>query len=303
MTDGDLSSVNPPTAQAKYANTADAHAAYLRRLGLDHAPEPTLAALHDLHARHLARIPYENLGIMLGRPPSVAPEACVRRVGEVGRLGYCFHQNGAAQLLLSALGYDVQRRHGQVWTGADGPTDEGDLNHLVLVVRIPGEEGRWWFDVGLGDAFGAPLQLVDGQVRDVAGFSYRLADVCEDGWTFHHDAAGTFTGVRVTQRPSHSAAVEAAHHHLSTHADSGFVQRFVVQRRDATGVDTVRGCLLTRLEPTTRSERELLTFADWRDALTDGVGLALDDVAQDHLRPLFDRMLADHRSWVGAGRP
>jgi arylamine N-acetyltransferase len=109
------------------------HAAYLRRLGLDHAPEPTLQTLVDLHARHLARIPSENLGIMLGRPRSVAPQAGVRRVAAVRRLGYCFHQNGAALLLLG-LGYHVEHRHGQVWVDVvgvplgDGPVDA--LRHL-----------------------------------------------------------------------------------------------------------------------------------------------------------------------------
>lgn len=280
-----------------------AHAAYLQRLGLDHAPEPTLERLRILHARHLARIPYENLGIMLGRPPSVDPDDCVRRVGEVGRLGYCFHQNAAAEVLLRGLGYDVERRHGQVWTGDAGPAADGDLNHLVLVVRIPGEDGRWWFDVGLGDGFASPLELIDGDVTDTAAFAYRLDGVAADGWRFHHDPSGTFTGVLVTGRPSDGAAVAAAHRHLSTSPDSGFVRRFVAQRRDDTGIDTVRGCLLTRTEPRAQTERELLSFDDWRAALVHVVGLPLDDVAQDDLRGLFDAMLGDHRAWVAAGRP
>ena len=280
-----------------------AHAAYLQRLGLDHAPEPTLETLRVLHGSHLARIPYENLGIMLGRPPSVDPDDCVRRVGQVGRLGYCFHQNAAAEVLLRGLGYDVERWHGQVWTGDAGPTADGDLNHLVLVVRIPGEVGRWWFDVGLGDGFAAPLAVIDGDVADEAGFAYRLDEVGADGWTFHHDPTGTFTGVRVTDRPSDAAAVAAAHRHLSTSAESGFVRQFVAQRRDATGIDTVRGCLLTRTEPSSRTDHELLTFDDWRAALADVVGLPLDDVVDDELRQLHERLLPLHRSWVEAGRP
>ena len=46
-------------------------AAYLSRLGIDVPPPPTLDSLFLLHQRHLERVPYENLAIMLGRPPSV----------------------------------------------------------------------------------------------------------------------------------------------------------------------------------------------------------------------------------------
>ena len=123
------------------------------------------------------------------------------------------------------------------------------------------------------------------------------------GWTFHHDPSGTFTGVRVSGRPSDGAAVATAHRHLSTSPESGFVRRLVAQRRDTSGVDTVRGCLLTRTEPTAQTERELTTFDDWRAALTDVAGLPLDGVAEQDLRGLFDRMLTDHRAWLTAGRP
>lgn len=271
-------------------------AAYLRRLGLDDAPEPTLEALVDLHRRHLARIPYENLGIMLGTPPGVDPAECVRRVGDVGRLGYCFHQNGAAQVLLRSLGYAVERRHGQVWTGSPDP--EGELNHLVLVVTVPGQPGRWWFDVGLGDGFGEPVRLVDGPFTDGGGFGYALEDVAEGGWLYRHAATGTFDGVLVTERSSDVGAVEAAHRRLSTSADSPFRRMFVAQRRDGAGVETVRGCLWSRVAPDGHEERELVEFESWREALGDGLGLSLTGVDEAALRGLFERMLAAHREWM-----
>ena len=280
-----------------------AHAAYLRRLGLDHTPEPTLATLRLLHARHLERIPYENLGIMLGRPPSVDPDDCVRRVAELGRLGYCFHQNAAAEVLLRGLGYAVERRHGQVWTGDAGPVADGDLNHLVLVVRIPGEDRRWWFDAGLGDGFASPLEVVGGEVADTAGFAYRLDEVGADGWRFHHDPSGTFTGVLVTGRPSDAAAVAAAHRHLSTSPDSGFVRRFVAQRRDATGIDTVRGCLWHRILPDGASQTELASYDAWREALVDGTRLSLEGIEDGELRTLYAAQWDKHLAWSAAGRP
>jgi arylamine N-acetyltransferase len=273
-------------------------AAYLRRLGLDRAPDPTLATLVDLHRRHLVRVPYENLGIMLGEPPSVDPLDSVTRVGEVGRLGYCFHQNGAAELLLRSLGYAVQRRHGHVWTGRRVPM--GPLNHLVLVVEVPGEAGRWWFDVGLGDGFAEPLALADGPVRDRAGFEYALESVSMHGWSFRHDAHGTFGGVTVTSRPSDPTPVEEAHRRLSTDPESPFRRLLVCQRRDATGVETVRGVLWSRVEPGRHEERELAGFDDWCSVIQDRIGLPLKGFDGSGLRDLFERMLAVHREWLAS---
>ncbi len=282
--------------------------AYLRRLGFDEPPEPTLATLQVLHERHLAQIPYENLGIMLGRPPSAAPHDSVARVAALGRLGYCFHQNGAAALLLESLGYAVERRHGHVGSASpDSPAtpsreQESSLNHLVLVLRVPGETGRWWFDVGLGDGFARPLRLTDGVVQDDAGFSYSIEGLGESGWTFRHDPSGSFPGLLVTDRPSDDTAVELAHQHLSTSPTSSFTQLLVVQRREADQVVTLRGCMLSRVRATGREEQELVTFDQWLSVLTDVVGLPVSDVPAADLRELFARMLVAHRAWVGSGR-
>src|SRR3954453_17659591 len=111
---------------------SEAAVAYLRRVGVDADAElpPTFETLLALHRAHLDAVPYENLGIMLGRPPSVDPAASLERVGEQGRAGYCFHQNGALETLLTELGFEVSRRHGHVYS-AEEDRDATELNHLV----------------------------------------------------------------------------------------------------------------------------------------------------------------------------
>ncbi len=88
---------------------------YLSRLGLRDRPAPTVAALTELHRRHLDAIPYENLAIMLGRPDSTDPGQTLARIAAGGNAGYCFHHNGAFELVLRDLGFAVERRFGQVW--------------------------------------------------------------------------------------------------------------------------------------------------------------------------------------------
>ncbi len=91
-------------------------AAYLERLGLPADLPPTLESLVAVHRAHAQAVPYENLGIMLGRPPSVVPADSLDRVAATGRAGYCFHQNGALETVLREVGFAVERRHGHVWT-------------------------------------------------------------------------------------------------------------------------------------------------------------------------------------------
>ncbi|WP_457208365.1 arylamine N-acetyltransferase family protein [Nocardioides sp. P5_C9_2] len=287
--------------------------AYLARLGLGEAPEPSLESLRTLHRAHLERIPYDNLSIMMGRPDPATSDACVERAGSGRRLGYCFQQNTALEALLVGLGYAVSRRHGHVWVRPEGRLD-ASLNHLVLVVSgLPTDDnpgGHWWVDAGLGDGFAEPLALVRGEQR-VDGFRYEIgagygAQAAgrprgPAAWTFDHDPSGAFTGVVVTERPSDPAAVEAAHRALSTAADSPFRSKLVVQRHDGDAALTLRGCLLTEQTATVRTETELSSYDAWREALVDRMLLPVG--TDEDLVDLWERTRVAHAAWTAAGRP
>jgi arylamine N-acetyltransferase len=284
--------------------TTDLVSAYLSVLGYHERPDVSVEALTELHRRHLAAVPYENLEIMLGRPPSVAPLDSLARIAQVGRAGYCFHQNGALESVLSDLGYDVSRRAGHVWTTEDDRWS-GSLNHLVLVVSgLPTDDnpgGDWWPDVGLGDAIGDPLPLVVGEYEQ-GGFGYAITEVRDDGWSFRADARGSFVGVETSPPPS-PADVDECHRSLSTPPDGRFARVLVVQRRMPDRVDVVRGCLAQTVTPGGQTEADLTTYDDWRAAIADGCGLSLAEVDDEELLALFDRQLLLHREWVAAGRP
>jgi arylamine N-acetyltransferase len=280
-------------------------AAYLRRVGYGGDLAPTYDTLVALHRAHLDSVPYENLGIMLGRAPSAVPAESLARVAAVGRAGYCFHQNGALETVLRELGFELSRRHGHVY-GAESERGDTSLNHLVLVADgLPTDdnpEGRWWVDVGLGDAFRDPVAVTVGR-HDQNGFSYEITEVREDGWSFRHDRAGTFTGIEIRSLPTDQHAVDEAHARLSAPLDGRFSKILVVQRRDATGVDTVRGCLHLRTLPGDQTETELSSYDAWRAALADGTRLSLEDVDDVELRGLYDGQWARHLAWTAAGRP
>jgi arylamine N-acetyltransferase len=276
---------------------------YLGRLGFDGRPAPTVESLADIHRRHLERIPYENLAIMLGQPPPVDPLASLERIGRVGRAGYCFLHQGAVEVVLAELGFAVSRRSGAVWDD-DDERSAGALNHLVLVVSgLPTDAnpgGDWWPDVGLGDAIHEPLPLVAGDYEQ-GGFRYSVADVTEDGFAFLADPQESFAGMDATAAPT-PEQVATCHAGLSTPPDGHFAKTLVVQRRRADAIDVVRGCLYTRITADDKQVTELSTYEAWRAAIADGCGLCLAEVDDGQLRGLFERMWAGHLEFR-ASRP
>ena len=288
---------------------------YLARLGLDARPPATLAGLRDLHRAHVARIPYDNLSIMLGRPDPVDPAAGAARAAAGGRLGYCFQQNGALEWLLTCLGFAVSRRHGHVWA-REGDELGTSLNHLVLVVSgLPTDAnpgGHWWADAGLGEGFAEPLPLVrgdhvvDGWTFGIgAGFGAQAAGrpTGPAAWTYRHLPGGVIRGIVVTSRDHSASAVAAAHETLSGAADSPFRRVVVAQRIDGTQQRTVRGLVHQVLTPTGREQRDLTSYDDWRGALVDDLLVPVDDVTDAEWHSLWDRTQASHRAWDEAGRP
>lgn len=279
-------------------------AAYLERLGLDADLPPTVDSLVAVHRAHVERVPYTNLDIMLGRPPSVVPADSLERVVALGRAGYCFHQNAVLETVLHDLGYDVQRRHGHVWTRPED-RDGTELTHLVLLVSgLPTDAnpgGRWWPDVGLGEGPLDPLPLVSGVVLD-GPFHFALTEVTDDTWSFANDPTGSFIGLRVRDQSTGPPEVEAAHAELSTPPGGAFTRLLVVQRRDPLGSDTLRGCVVTRIDAAGVHRVDVTSYDEWRGAL-DALGLSVTDVPADELRALFDRTLAGHLAWDEAGRP
>ena len=277
---------------------------YLARLGLPADLPPTLESLMAIHRAHVERVPYNNLEIMLGAPPSVEPFEALGRLVSTGRSGYCFHQNGSLELVLRGLGFEVHRRHGHVWRLPEH-REQTELNHLVLLVsELPtaaNPGGWWWPDVGLGDGILEPLPLVAGPVSNLP-FDFVLSDVTTERWSFTNDPRGSFSGVEICSRPVDQSVVSQAHAQLSTLPAGAFTKLLVVQRRDRDAAFALRGCVVTRTDAAGTTALDLTRYDDWRDGLA-SLALAVADLDEVHLRGLFERSLVAHQSWDDAGRP
>jgi arylamine N-acetyltransferase len=229
----------------------------------------------------------------------------MERIAHEGRGGYCFHLNGAFSELLRALGYAVTRHVGGVH-GPPGPGVEELTNHLVLTVAdLPTDDnpsGVWYVDAGLGDALHEALPLMAGEY-DHGPFHLRL-EATDDGvgdWHLTHDPAGDFTGMSWRSVSATMADFAVRHDWLSTSPDSGFVRVATAERRDATGVDVMRGLVLTRVGAGSAPSGPLTERSDWFTALADVFGLHFGEMSPDQRDRLWTRVHAAHVRWQEAG--
>ncbi len=274
-------------------------AAYLARLELD-AELVSVDALVRLHRAHVARVPYETLWIHLDEGWGIGVEESMQRIATTRRGGYCFHLNGAFSELLGALGYNVACHVGGVH-GPDGATQHDLTNHLVLTVRDlvsddnPG--GTWYVDVGLGDALYEPLPLIVGEYRQGP---FQLALEETDGvvgdWHLTHDERGSFSGMTWCAARTEMGAFVERNEWLSTSTESGFVKWLVLQRRDATGVDILRGLALSRVGSGTM-ERYIDSKQNLAEVLCDTFGFDEATTSSDAFDALWQRADIAHKIW------
>ena len=276
-------------------------AAYLRRLGLEAEP-PSVEGLQRLHRAHVEHVPYETMWIHLGERWDIDPANAVRRIAHDGRGGYCYHLNGAFSVLLAARGYRVTRHIGGVH-GPEGPNTAALANHLVLVVSdLPTDAnpgGRWYVDVGLGDALYEPMPMVPATyVQPPMTFHLAATDDGVGDWHLAHDPAGSFTGMSFREGEVGLDVFADRHAYLSTSPESGFVRVCTVQRRHATGVVILRGCVVTRWTVDGTETETIDRGADWFAFVADELQLRLDGVAPEAVDALWAAVSTSHRAWL-----
>jgi arylamine N-acetyltransferase len=191
--------------------------------------------------------------------------------------------------------------------GPGGPIEQEMTNHLVLSVHdLPSETnpgGTWYVDVGLGDALHEPLPLMPGTYQQGP---FRLALEETPGgvgsWHLTHDPAGGFSGMAWRSAHTEMVAFGERHEQMSTSRDSGFVRVLTVQRRDATGVDVLRGLTWKRIGASAH-ESTLVSRAELVEVLRDPLCIDVDAIDRDALDALWTRTHAAHLDWEAAGRP
>lgn len=255
-------------------------AAYRTRIAHEGPLTPTIETLRALHPAHVATIPFENLDVVLGRSIPIDVESLQDKLLRRRRGGYCFEHNLLFAALLDRAGFAVTRLAGRVRMGGDSVRPR---THMLLRVEIDGES--WLADVGFGgEGLLEPLPLADGATANQGSWTYRLERRPHDSappgaaesWvlrSLHRD--GWFDLYSFTLEPQHQVDYVVHNHFISTHPDSPFVGRPVVQWYGAHVRKSLIGRCLTVRHGDGSRERRRFDTPVLPDVLGDEFGIEL----------------------------
>jgi len=228
-------------------------AAYFARIGYTGPRAPTLDVLHAIAAHHAAAIPFENLDVLMNRPPRLDPASLEQQLVQARRGGYCFQQNGLLLHMLGAMGFPAKPLSARV--RLQQPRDFiPPRTHMFVKVELDGTP--WVVDCGIGSfSLTAAIRLEENTEQATPHEPRRF--VRAGGSLFHQvKVNGEWTDVcEFTGEEMPLIDRELANWWTSTNPGSKFRQRLTAARA---GLDGTRRSILNR-EFTVRRGAQILT--------------------------------------------
>jgi N-hydroxyarylamine O-acetyltransferase len=203
-------------------------ALYLRRLGFDMPPAPTLETLRQLQLRHTGVFPFENLTTLSGEPVLIDLPSIEKKVLHAGRGGYCYELNNLYLALLQALGFDARGISGRVVMGQPEGAWTARTHRLSLVTL---DGVRYISDVGFGGMVPtAPLLLDTADEQLTPHESYRIEQHA-DGYTLRARVAGEWRAMYIFDlQRQEDIDYAVGNWYVSTHPESPFARQLMVAR-------------------------------------------------------------------------
>jgi len=246
--------------------------AYLARIGYTGPVTPTPEVLRAIHRAHMLAVPFENLDISRGRKIVVDQDACVRKIVEEHRGGFCYEMNGAFAALLQAIGFQITLLSARVarQDGSFGP----EFDHLTLRVDL---DRPWLADVGFGDSFIEPLRLLPGIAQKDGTQIYRILETAGVLQVEKWEAEGSWKAqYRFSPQPRRlQEFAEMCQYHQSS-PDSSFTRKRLCTRATPEGRITLSDMKLIITRNGQKEERMLANEEEWRAALRQHFDLVLN---------------------------
>ncbi len=215
--------------------------AYLDRIAYTGPLAPTAEVLTAVHLAHATHIPFENIDVLLGKPPRIDLESLQAKLVRGGRGGYCFEQNALLAAALEHIGFHVTRLAARVWFRATGRLPR---THMLLRIDLP--EGPRIADVGFGSAgLFHPLPLIDGREAQQYAWAYRVARGSGTWMLQTRLPEGWADLYEFSEEPQHPVDYEPANYFVATHPVSPFTRTLTAQRQSPAARFVLRNRLLT----------------------------------------------------------
>jgi N-hydroxyarylamine O-acetyltransferase len=201
---------------------------YFRRIGWESPipSVPNLATLQALLTAHMAKIPWENFDVLLGRTIRLDLESLEAKLVTGQRGGYCYEHASLLFAVLESMGFRSLRHSARV-TMID-PRTVAPRTHMFLTVTVP--EGRFVLDPGFGGlAPTVPVPLVSGTA--VRSGSHMISMVRDgDVWILRVvSREKTIDGWATTLEVDNPSDFVMANHYTSTYESSEFVNRLMLR--------------------------------------------------------------------------
>lgn len=272
--------------------------AWLHRIGYQGPRLPALETLRGIILAQATTIPFENLDVLLGRPPKLDPASLQQKIVVNGRGGYCFEHNSLLRAGLRALGFQVTGLIARVVRSlnADAGAPAG---HMVLRVDLP--EGEFLADTGFGNLTPtAPLAMRPDIEQATPHETMRLRRMGEE-LLLEAKMDGRWEHLyRLSPHPRLDMDYEVANWFTATHPNSPFVANLIAARAAPDGVrhSFFNGRLSVRRPAAPVERRMLNSDAEYAATLSGTFGLSLPDA---DVRAILDTL--DRKGTRGATNP
>ncbi|TPG83301.1 arylamine N-acetyltransferase family protein [Pseudomonas mandelii] len=203
-------------------------ALYLRRLGFDAPPAPTLETLRQLQLRHTGAFPFENLSTLSGQPVLIDLPSIEQKVLHDGRGGYCYELNNLFLALLQALGFDACGISGRVVMGQPEGAWTARTHRLSLVTL---DGVRYITDVGFGGMVPTAPLMLDTLAEQLTPHEPYRIEQHEDGYTLRANVGGEWRAMYIFDlQRQEDIDYAVGNWYVSTHPESSFARQLMVAR-------------------------------------------------------------------------
>ena len=193
--------------------------AYFARIGWRGATDPDFATLAGLLKAHTAKIPFENLDVLLGQTPRLDLEGLQDKLVTRCRGGYCFEHATLLAAVLTELGFRPAAHAARVVLMR--PKEQSPRGHMFLTVALGGES----YLVDPGFASYSAREPLPFRAGDFNSNQSHVLTRNGDFWTLHVRRDGVLIPGWVTRlEPEHPIDFEVSNHWTATSPASPFTQ-------------------------------------------------------------------------------